>query len=370
METTVTEHDGEANGKTENRSGLRLVARRFLPVVVILVGLLLGYLLGLHRFLTLEAMVANREYLKSYVGDNFITASVIYFVVYTAAVAFAFPAASLLTILGGFLFGWIWGGLLTAVAATIGATVLFLAAKTALGDLLKKKAGAAVSRAADNFQEDAFGYLLVLRLAPIFPFFAVNIAPAFFSVSLRTYVLATLIGILPGTFAYAYLGETEKAKAVFRDWLAEEPGEPTAEHHLAALEGRTPDRAALAGWEFRGLNCPRAFRALGIRKFIKGFHWRGDALFGYNRSVQQNRLDQPWIAKTRRRGGEARPFGFYEVRAVDATETDNSYLHALLLDYGRGGNPPLDPTAGLRDYLVQLDDAGDHRAASAHSATC
>lgn len=207
LETTVTEHDGESDGKTENRSGFQLVARRFLPVVVILGGLLLGYFLGLHRFLTLEAIVANREYLKAYVGDNFFTASVIYFVVYTAAVAFAFPAASLLTILGGFLFGWIWGGLLTAVAATIGATVLFLAAKTALGDLLKRKAGAAVSRAADNFQEDAFGYLLVLRLAPIFPFFAVNIAPAFFNVSLRTYVLATLIGILPGTFAYAYLGE-------------------------------------------------------------------------------------------------------------------------------------------------------------------
>ncbi|MBW8637875.1 TVP38/TMEM64 family protein [Hoeflea sp. WL0058] len=204
---TVTEHDGELDGKTENRSGFRLVARRFIPVLMILGGLLLGYMLGLHRFLSLEAIVENREYLKSYVGDHVYMASLIYFIVYTAAVAFAFPAASLLTILGGFLFGWFWGGVLTAVAATIGATVLFLAAKSALGDVLKKKAGPAVSRAADNFQEDAFGYLLVLRLAPIFPFFAINIAPAFFNVGLRTYVLATLIGILPGTFAYAYLGE-------------------------------------------------------------------------------------------------------------------------------------------------------------------
>ena len=91
---------------------------------------------------------------------------------------------------------------------TAGATVLFLAARTAFGDFLRERAGSRVIRLAEGFEKDAFGYLLALRLAPIFPFFVVNIAPAFFHVRLRTYLAATFLGILPGTFVYAYLGKS------------------------------------------------------------------------------------------------------------------------------------------------------------------
>lgn len=99
------------------------------------------------------------------------------------------------------------GSTLTAFGATIGASIIFLAARTALGDLLKKLAGPGIGRLADSFRENAFSFLLILRLAPIFPFFAINIAPALFNVPLRTYVIATFLGILPGTYAYSYLGE-------------------------------------------------------------------------------------------------------------------------------------------------------------------
>jgi uncharacterized membrane protein YdjX (TVP38/TMEM64 family) len=84
---------------------------------------------------------------------------------------------------------------------------MFLAARSAFGDFLRDKVGGRVRRLADGFEKDAFSYLLVLRLAPIFPFFVMNIAPALFNVPLRTYVAATFLGILPGTFAYAYLGQ-------------------------------------------------------------------------------------------------------------------------------------------------------------------
>lgn len=128
---------------------------------------------------------------------------------------------------------------------------------------------------------------------------------------------------------------------------------------LAGLEeifvrGTTPDLAGLAGWEFRGLNSPRFFQLLGIKKFVKGF-WRDDAgvTWGYNYPVEQNPIDAGWfglpsVAAPRR-------FGFYRVEPVDPTARDNRYLHALLLDYGRGGNPRLDASAGLRDYLVQVE---------------
>jgi uncharacterized membrane protein YdjX (TVP38/TMEM64 family) len=197
-ETTIAESRGD---------GARSRFRRFLPVIVIAAGLGLGYLFGLHRYFTLDILVSNRDSLKAYVESHYLLAGGLYFAIYTVAVAFAFPAASLLTILGGFLFGWFVAGTLTAFSATIGATLLFMAARTAFGDVLKRKAGPAVSRIAGSFEDNAFGYLLVLRLAPIFPFLAVNIAPAFFNVSLRTYVIATFVGILPGTYAYAYLGE-------------------------------------------------------------------------------------------------------------------------------------------------------------------
>ena len=131
-------------------------------------------------------------------------------------------------------------------------------------------------------------------------------------------------------------------------------GRSLAELEEVFVRGVTPDLASLAGWEFRGLNTPSYMRFLGIRKFVKGF-WRDDAgaTWGYNYPVEQNVVDGGWyglpsVVAPRR-------FGFYTVAPVDPTATDNKYLHALLLDYGRGDNPRLDASAGLRDYLVQVD---------------
>ncbi len=119
------------------------------------------------------------------------------------------------------------------------------------------------------------------------------------------------------------------------------------------LRARTPELDALAGWEFLGENHPAWARLLRIQKFIKGFYSQGGAVWGYNTPVCQNGLDAPWIARPS--PDRPRRFGFYRVDRVDPTARDNEYLHALLLDYGRGGNPRFDPTAGLRDYLVQVE---------------
>lgn len=122
----------------------------------------------------------------------------------------------------------------------------------------------------------------------------------------------------------------------------------------AFVRGATPDLDALVGWEFRGINHPAWARVAGIKKFVKGF-FRGEdgRVMGYNSPVDQNVLDGRW----RFRPADTAPkrFGFYEVAAVDPTSRDNTYLHAVLLDYGRGGNAAWDPTAGLRDYLIQVD---------------
>jgi uncharacterized membrane protein YdjX (TVP38/TMEM64 family) len=195
----------DTNGVAQpNKSG---ALKRFAPVIVIVAGLAIAYAMGWHQYLSLSFLAESRKMLLGFVGENYLMSVAGFTLIYALAVAFSFPAASILTIFAGFLFGWLVGGTLVAFAATIGASALFLAAKSAFGDVLREKVGGRVKRLADGFEKDAFSYLFVLRLAPIFPFFVMNIAPALFNVPLRTYVAATFFGILPGTFAYAYLGQ-------------------------------------------------------------------------------------------------------------------------------------------------------------------
>lgn len=180
---------------------------RFAPVGIVVLGLALGNALGLQDYLSLGYLAEQRQALRAYVDANVIWSALLFTSVYILAVAFSFPAASVLTIFGGFLFGWLLGGALVAVGATIGASILFLATRSAFGSFLRQRVDGVVKKLADGFRENAFGYLFVIRLAPIFPFFVVNIAAALFDISLGRFVAATFLGILPGTFAYAYLGQ-------------------------------------------------------------------------------------------------------------------------------------------------------------------
>ena len=201
----------DENAEVDGDGGLPVLVKRLAPVAVILAGLAFGYVKGWHRYLSLDMLVESRDMLSAFVESNLLLAALAYILIYIVAVAFSFPGASLLTIGGGFMFGWLTGGILTAIAAPIGASIIYLVAKSAVGDFLvdmmKKNAGKRIKQLAEGFEEDAFNYLLTIRLAPVFPFWVINIAPAIFNVPLRTYFIATAIGILPGTFAYAFLGE-------------------------------------------------------------------------------------------------------------------------------------------------------------------
>lgn len=180
---------------------------RFLPLALIAAGLGFGYALGWQDYLSLNYLAESGDALKRLTAANPALSMAVFFVIYVLAVAFAFPAASVLTVFGGYLFGWLTSFIMVALAATLGATLLFLAARSAFGGFLREKAGRFAAGLADGFEKDAFGYLLVLRLAPFLPFFVVNIAPALFKVSTRTFALATFLGILPGVAAYTYLGK-------------------------------------------------------------------------------------------------------------------------------------------------------------------
>jgi uncharacterized membrane protein YdjX (TVP38/TMEM64 family) len=179
---------------------------RYLPILLVAVALALALAFRVQDRLSLDALYARSGALDAFVARNFIAAIALFMLIYGVAVASSIPGASFLTLSGGFLFGtWI-GGAAAWIAATIGATLIFLAARTAFGDALRARASGWLERLGDGFRENAFNYLLVLRLTPVAPFFVVNLAPAFFNVPLRAYVLATLIGMIPGAFVYASVG--------------------------------------------------------------------------------------------------------------------------------------------------------------------
>ena len=190
---------------TEDRKGRRAFWRH-LPLGLVLLALGLVVATGAHRSLSLEALIEERDRLDAFVAAHRVAGLLLYMIVYILAVTLSIPVAVFLTMLGGFLFGWLVGGAAAAVSGTIGAMGIFLVARTSFGDALARRAGPRVRRLAAGFEEDAFSYLLFLRFLPIVPFWVTNLAAALFRVPPRTFLIATQIGIVPLTFAFAIAG--------------------------------------------------------------------------------------------------------------------------------------------------------------------
>ena len=187
-------------------SARRGLAWRLLPVVLLALVAAAFFASGLHRYLTFEALRAHRGGLLAWVDAHAVLAALVFVAVYAAGIVLLPPSGTLMTLTGGFVFGAAAGTGLVVVGATAGATALFLVARFALGDCLRKRAGAGIQRMRAGFCENELSYMLVLRLVPLFPFWLVNLAPAFLGVRLRTFVLGTFFGIIPGTAVFAVFG--------------------------------------------------------------------------------------------------------------------------------------------------------------------
>lgn len=161
---------------------------------------------GLGDLLSLETLRTHRAALTGWVGGNLPLAALAFVGVYAAAVAFSVPGAVILTLSGGFLFGAVLGTLLSVVGATIGAVLVFLFARMIFGEAALEKFGERGRVLAEGIRRNAWSYLLVLRLVPLFPFFLVNLVPAFVGVRLPVYALTTFFGILPGTAVFSLSG--------------------------------------------------------------------------------------------------------------------------------------------------------------------
>lgn len=180
--------------------------RRWLPLLVLVAAMALAYGMGWHRLLSLKTIGLNFEALRGFIDRHLVVALILYMLAYVGVVALSLPGGLVMTLSGGLLFGWPLAFPATVAAATAGASVVFLIAKTSIGEPLAARAGPWLEKLRDGFQRNALNYLLFLRLVPIFPFFVVNLAPALLGVSFRTYVIATFLGIIPGTLAFVVAG--------------------------------------------------------------------------------------------------------------------------------------------------------------------
>jgi uncharacterized membrane protein YdjX (TVP38/TMEM64 family) len=183
-----------------------IVPRRLWPMLLILALLAVALASGLLGQLNWASLAAHETALRRLVAVAPATAGAAYVAAYAAAVALSLPLGALLTVSGGLLFGALIGGMLAVAGATIGAILLFLAARSAVAPLLAARAGPFLDRVRPGLQRDGFSYLLVLRLIPMVPFWLVNLAPALVGIPLATFAGATFIGIMPATFVFAGLG--------------------------------------------------------------------------------------------------------------------------------------------------------------------
>ena len=233
--------------------------KRLWPIAALLVAVALLVAFAPDNQTILAALREHRATLLALVAENLVVADLVFMAVYALAIALSIPGGAMMTIVGGFLFGPLRTAIYVVIAATVGATALFLIARGAVGDSLRARAGPWLGKMEAGFQENALSYLLVLRLVPLFPFFVVNLVPAFLGVRLRTYVVGTFFGIIPGTCVFALAGGGLGSAL-----------EASADFDISAV--LTPEIvAALAGLALLAL-VPVAYRKFQARKTERRNH--------------------------------------------------------------------------------------------------
>jgi uncharacterized membrane protein YdjX (TVP38/TMEM64 family) len=198
----------------------RMSFRRWLPLIALAAIATLAVVTGAHRWLSLEAVAMNKGKLEALVESHFALALLAFMTAYVLVTALSIPGALIMTLVGGMIFPFSIACLAILVSATAGATILFLVARSSLGEALRNKGGESVARMSAGLRADAVSYMLFLRLVPLFPFALVNIAPAIVGVPLKTFTWTTFIGIMPGTMAFTLAansldGVLDERKAVY-----------------------------------------------------------------------------------------------------------------------------------------------------------
>jgi len=189
---------------SQPQSGLK----RFLPFAVILLVAVIGAF-TLRDYLTFDTLRDNREALLTFRDNNYLMTALIFVAAYILIVGFSLPGATLATLTGGFLFGTVFGTIFNVTGASIGAAVIFLAARYGFGEKLGAKMEAAtgpIKKIKEGIDENQWTMLFLIRLVPVVPFFIANLIPAFMQVPLHRFFIATFVGIIPATAVFSSIG--------------------------------------------------------------------------------------------------------------------------------------------------------------------
>jgi uncharacterized membrane protein YdjX (TVP38/TMEM64 family) len=180
--------------------------RGFLPFLLLfpVAGSALAFALGYH--VAWDSLARNQGALKQVVALHPFAAATLFLFGYVLVAGLSLPQASMLTIVGGLLFGTVTGCILSVTGATIGASLLVLAVRSMLSGVLLRRDWRIVEAARERLRRDGFLYLLALRLIPLFPFWAVNLAASLCGMRLRAFVPATAMGIIPATLVWSSVG--------------------------------------------------------------------------------------------------------------------------------------------------------------------
>ncbi len=232
--------------------------RRWLPLALLVAAVLAVLATGAHQLISFETIATNKVRLEAFVDRHQLLALAGYMALYIAIIALSIPGSLIMTLTGGLLFPlWICAPAVV-VSATAGATVVFLIARSAFGEALRKRGGPTVARMSEGIRRDAASYMLFMRLVPLFPFALVNLAPAIVGVPLRTFVWTTFVGVMPASLAFSFA-------ATSLDTLLDEK---TAAFEACRILGRTDCSLAI---DVSMLVSPRllvAFGALGLLALV------------------------------------------------------------------------------------------------------
>lgn len=205
MVAHVTLSDGqETPGAATARRGFPWKKVGILLGIAVVVALFFAF--DLQRHLSLDALKAGRASLFEWYQAHQALAIGAFILLYTVQTAVSLPGAMILTLTGGAIFGAVAGTFLVNVGATAGATLAALLARHLFRDFVERKLGDRVRKVSDGFAQNGLSYLLFLRFIPLFPFWFVNLAAGLTRLPMRKYVIGTALGILPGSFVYAYAG--------------------------------------------------------------------------------------------------------------------------------------------------------------------
>lgn len=218
---------GSEQANAPRRAGIAL---RYVPLAILLAGAGVVFSLGLHRYISLESAIRHSEALDRIVDNNPLLAFVIYAAVYSTAIVFAVPGTVVFTMFGGFLFGTLFGALGGILGSTIGGVITVLIGGASVGTSLQHAALPRFQKFAQGFRNGAFGYIVLLRLIPVVPYIAINVASGLFRVPLKTFIAATMLGIAPIAFCFGFIGSgldqgIEKQLQAFRACEALNAGE-------------------------------------------------------------------------------------------------------------------------------------------------